>query len=225
MAKDEKQEVFVEPEFDERDFLYSEKERAKTTIVVFLIAALLGLLSGYFFVLGLWYIGVLIFFGIMIYLKKVLQFLHLQMPQRGSHVFIMVMVFFLTWLIFWTIFLNPPINAVAGPEVTGLQAYNNNTSTWNTFGESGGFYHYSIPYNNYTVHMRVYVSYITTIQNVSVSYSQGGGSPVLLPGHYSSLYLYFNKTVTPTTYEFTFTVLVHSSYYTTSMDVIFNQIS
>ena len=42
LFKDKDQEIFVEPEFIEKDFLQSEKERAKSTIVMFLLAAVLG---------------------------------------------------------------------------------------------------------------------------------------------------------------------------------------
>ena len=51
MAKDKDQEIFVEPEFIEKDFLQSEKERAKSTIVMFLLAVALGLFSGYLFLI------------------------------------------------------------------------------------------------------------------------------------------------------------------------------
>ncbi|EQD42826.1 conserved hypothetical protein, membrane, partial [mine drainage metagenome] len=127
MAKDKDQEIFVEPEFVVKDFLQSEKERAKSTIVVFLLAAGLGLFSGYLFMIGIWYVGLLLMFILLLGFKRLVEALHLKMPQRSSQVFILIMVFILTWILFWTVSLNPPVSSVGGPQVTGLQLYDSST--------------------------------------------------------------------------------------------------
>ncbi len=220
MAKDKDQEVFVEPEFNEKEFLEYEKERAKATVVIFLIAAALGLLSGYFYIIGIWYVGVLIMLGILFYFKKVFTALHLKLPQRGTHVFLLVMVFFLTWIIFWTIFLNPPISNIAGPQISNFEVSDSH-GNWTTLSEKNGLYAYPIPHNNDPLSFRVYVSYIGPIQNVSVSYSTAGGGPVTLTSHYYDSYVYFNDTVSTATYDFTVSVLSHGSYYSNTFDAIF----
>ena len=168
MAKDKDQEIFVEPEFIEKDFLQSEKERAKSTIVMFLLAVALGLFSGYLFLIGIWYVGLLLMFLFIISFKRIIQALHLKMPQRGSQVFILVMVFILTWIVFWTVSLNPPVSSVGGPQVSSIQVYNPQTSSWSALAQSNGIYHYSITQNG-VLSMRIYVSYITTINNVNIS--------------------------------------------------------
>ena len=221
MAKDKDQEVFVEPEFNEKEFLEYEKERAKATVVIFLIAAVLGLLSGYFFIIGIWYVGVLIVLGILVYFRKVFTALHLKLPQRNTHVFLLVMVFFLTWIIFWTIFLNPPISNIAGPQISNIQVFKSD-GKWASLNETNGIYAFPIPHNNDPISFRVYVSYIGSIQNVSVSYSTAGGSPITLTSNYYDSYVYFNETVSTATYDFTVSVLSHGSYYSNTFDTIFN---
>ena len=46
-AKENKEPIFVEPEFDEKEFLIDERNRARSTLMVIAMAALLGLASGY----------------------------------------------------------------------------------------------------------------------------------------------------------------------------------
>ncbi|MCL4451892.1 MAG: hypothetical protein M1327_04630 [Candidatus Thermoplasmatota archaeon] len=218
MAKDKDQEIFVEPEFIEKDFLQSEKERAKSTIVVFLIAAALGLFSGYLFILGIWYVGLLLMFLLVISFKRVIQALHLRMPQRGSQVFILVMVFILTWIIFWTISLNPPISSVGGPQVSTFQVYDAHTSSWTSLTESNGQYHYSITQNG-VLSLRVYVSYITPISNVSITVSTGGLTATPLSINYFDNYAYFNQSVVPALYVFNVDVTIHGTSYVSPLQV------
>jgi hypothetical protein len=135
------------------------------------------------------------------------------------------MVFFLTWIIFWTIFLNPPISNIAGPQISNLQVSDSH-GNWTSLSEKNGFYAFPIPHNNDPLSFRVYVSYIGSIQNVSVSYSIGGGSPVTLTSTYYNSYVYFNDTVSalgPTSpYDFKIFVLSHGSYYSNTFDFIFS---
>ncbi len=220
MAKDKDQEIFVEPEFIEKDFLQSEKERAKSTIVMFLLAAVLGLFSGYLFLIGIWYVGLLLMFLFIISFKRLVQALHLKMPQRGSQVFILVMVFILTWIIFWTISLNPPVSSVGGPQVSSIQVYNPQISSWSSLAESNGIYHYSITQNG-VLSMRLYISYITTINNVTITVSSGGSSASPVVFNYYNNYAYFNESVVPSLYVFNVDVTVHGTSYLSSLQVQF----
>ncbi len=220
MAKEKDQEIFVEPEFVEKDFLLSEKERAKSTIVIFLLAAGLGLFSGYLFIIGIWYVGLLLMFILLLSFKRLVEALHLKLPQRGSQVFILVMVFMLTWILFWTVSLNPPITSVGGPQVTGLQVYDASTSSWTALAQSNGAYSYSIPHNS-NLSFRVYASYISTISNVTMTVSSGGGTPISLPVTYHNDYAYFNESyvVPPVIYDFNVDVVVHNTSYSTLFEV------
>ena len=220
MAKDKDQEIFVEPEFIEKDFLQSEKERAKSTIVMFLLAAALGLFSGYLFLIGIWYVGLLLMFLFIISFKRLIQALHLKMPQRGSQVFILVMVFILTWIIFWTVSLNPPVSSVGGPQVSSIQVYNPSTSSWSSLAESNGIYHYSITQNG-VLSMRLYISYITTINNVTITVSSAGSTASPVTFNYFNNYAYFNESVVPSLYVFNVDVTVHGTSYLSSLQVQF----
>lgn len=190
MPKDKEQEVFVEPEFNERDFLSSEKERAKATIVVFLIAAGIGLASGVLYMMGIWYVGVIIMLLLMLYFKRLLKMLHLQVPQVTSHFFFLFMVFFLTWIIFWTVSLNAPLQNIAGPEVKDLQYHFANTNFTNAV-ETNGIYSISISSNNCNTQFRALVSYIAPLTNVSLML---GGNYV--QSNFTDGWLYFNQTLT-----------------------------
>jgi hypothetical protein len=218
MAKDKDQEIFVEPEFIEKDFLQSEKERAKSTIVMFLLAAALGLFSGYLFLIGIWYVGLLLMFLFIISFKRIIQALHLKMPQRGSQIFILVMVFILTWIIFWTVSLNPPVSSVGGPQVSSIQVYNPQTSQWSALAQSNGIYHYSITQNG-VLSMRIYVSYISTINNVTITMSSAGSTASPVTINYFHNYAYFNETVVPSLYVFNVDVTVHGTSYVSSLQV------
>jgi predicted PurR-regulated permease PerM len=215
MAKDKDQEIFVEPEFIEKDFLQSEKERAKSTIVMFLLAAALGLFSGYLFLIGIWYVGLLLMFLFIISFKRLIQALHLKMPKRGSQVFILVMVFILTWIIFWTISLNPPISSVGGPQVSSIQVYNPQTSSWSAMAQSNGVYHYSITQNG-VLSLRVYISYITPISNVTITVSNSA-SPLTI--NYFHNYAYFNESVQPALYVFNVEIFIHDTEYTSTLQL------
>jgi hypothetical protein len=218
MASDKEQEIFVEPEFIEKDFLQSEKERAKSTIVVFLLGAALGLFSGYLFLLGIWYVGLLLLFLFVISFKRIIEALHLKMPKRASQVFILVMVFILTWIIFWTVSLNPPVSAVGGPQVSSFQVYNPHTSTWSALAQSNGIYHYSISQNE-VLSLRVYISYVTPINNVTITVSNGGSTPSPLTINYVNNYAYFNESVVPSLYAFNVDLTIHDTYYTSNLDL------
>ncbi|MGC8515637.1 MAG: hypothetical protein ACP5OC_05835 [Thermoplasmata archaeon] len=218
MAKDKDQEIFVEPEFIEKDFLQSEKERAKSTIVMFLLAAALGLFSGYLFLIGIWYVGLLLMFLFIISFKRILQALHLKMPQRGSQVFILVMVFILTWIVFWTVSLNPPVSSVGGPQVSSIQVYNPQISQWSALAQSNGVYHYSITQNG-VLSMRIYVSYITPINNLTITMSSAGSTASPVTINYFNNYAYFNESVVPSLYVFNVDVTVHGTSYLSSLQV------
>ncbi|MCL4329684.1 MAG: hypothetical protein M1533_01615 [Candidatus Thermoplasmatota archaeon] len=170
MAKDKAEPVFEEPEFDEKEFLRSEKDRAKGIILIFIIGALLGLLSGYFLTIGLWYFAVLLFFVIALFLKQIFGVLGVPLPKRGSHWFYLVMEYLIVWLVFWVIFLNPPLSVASGPQISSPQ-FQMAGGTWQTLNQSGS--------NTYVIYggyydLGVHVSYMKPITSYSVSESFSG---------------------------------------------------
>lgn len=217
MAKDKDQEVFVEPEFNQRDFLNSEKQRAKATIVVFLLAAALGLVSGYFYIIGIWYVAVIIVLLLLIYFKRLLRALHLKVPEVSSHMFFLVMVFFLTWIIFWTVSLNPPIHTTAQPEIKDLEYHFGNVTNWTGVSGSNNVYTINIPQNNYNTAFRMNVSYVKSLETANITlYQVSGGSHSTMTSHYFNGWLYFNQTLSTSG---------SGSVYDYSVNIIFNGVS
>ncbi len=137
MPKPKNEPVFVEPEFSEEQFLRYERDRAKTTIFAFLLAIGSGFLEGYLEIIGLYYISILLFIFLLIALFKILGYLKLPLPVRGSHKFYLVMVFLLGSILFWSMALNPPVSYNTSPVMT-LQ-YDHN-GTWVSLNSSKGSY-------------------------------------------------------------------------------------
>ncbi len=215
MPKDKDQEVFVEPEFNKRDFLTSEKDRAKATIVVFLLAAALGLASGYLFIIGIWYVGVLIMVLLMVFFKRLLTFLHLKIPKVNNHLILMFLVFFLTWIIFWTVALNAPLHSAAGVEVKDVQ-YHFTGGNFTSVSERNGYYSIPISQNDCVTSFRILVSYVSPLTNVSLTGISG-------QSHYSDGWLYFNESLSyggsSSEYTFTVTTVVNNVYYNEPINI------
>ncbi len=206
MVKPKAEPIFEEPEFDEREYLEGEKERAKTMIVTFVIGAFLGLFAGYIYILGYGYLDILLIFVFIIFIKQILKGLGLTLPKRTWHWVLVGGEFLLTVIIFWTIFINPPITTVSSIQISGLQ-YNSSgswispatTSNINILGSPGSY------------SMRAYVNYNSPISNVTVT-----ASPLTVVNeHYSSLthYEYFNLSAisSATTYTVTITAMAENN--------------
>lgn len=207
MVKPKAEPIFEEPEFDEREYLKGEKERAKTMIVTFIIGAFLGLFAGYIYILGYGYLDILLIFVFIIFIKQILKGLGLTLPKRTWHWVLVGGEFLLTVIIFWTIFINPPITTVSPIQISGLQ-YENSSGSWvspattsniNILGSPG-------PYS-----MMAYVNYNSPISNVTVTAS----SLTVVNQHYNSLthYDYFNLSAisSGTTYTLTITALAENN--------------
>ncbi len=189
MPKKKEEPLFVEPEFDEMNFIREEKERAKGVVAVFVIGALIGLLSGYLSLIGLWYFSVLIIFIFLLFLKIILNALRIELPKRNSHKFFLVGEFILTWLIFWILFLNPPLHVVSGPQISDLQSQ---TSTgWANVNEPK-LDVYNLPVSDHSV--RLYINYKYPITSVSVNEAPAGSpsSTSTVQSNYVGDHVYFN---------------------------------
>jgi len=199
MAKKPDEPLFVEPEFNEKEFLETEKERAKSTIVVFLIGALLGILSGYLDLLGYAYISVLLIIVFILFIARILQKMNIRIPKRTSHKFYTYAVLFFSWLIFWIIFLNAPFHTLTGPQFTNLEY--DNSGTWTAVQTHSGTYSISAGSTNYK--MYAYYIHPLTNSNVSLDYTPAGGtSSTPISSNLHNNYLYFNLTGTAgTTYD------------------------
>ncbi|MCL5678647.1 MAG: hypothetical protein M1301_00255 [Candidatus Thermoplasmatota archaeon] len=192
MVKPKAEPIFEEPEFDERQYLEGEKERAKTMIVTFVIGAFLGLFAGYIYVLGYGYLDILLIFVFIIFIKQILKGLGLTLPKRTWHWVLVGGEFLLTVIIFWTIFINPPITTVSSIQISGLQYENLSSGSWISPAVTSNINILGIP-GSY--HMRVYVNYNSPISNVSVTAASVSSAPLSVGyQHYDSIthYEYFN---------------------------------
>ena len=206
MAKDKSEPIFEEPEFDELDFLKTEKERAKSVVFMFVLGLLLATLSAILEINGMWYFSILLFFIIIYLLKPFFQMFRIRMPKKGSHKFFLFAEFFFNWLVFWVILLNPPFATIAGPQFSTPQAQVN--SNFASLSGPGGNEFYV---NTSNTHLRVGISYIDPMSGYSITETIGSGGPTTLHGTYSGGYFYFNITAIKSGVTATFDLSLQSN--------------
>ncbi|PYB68875.1 hypothetical protein DMB44_01605 [Thermoplasma sp. Kam2015] len=192
MPKDSEEPLVKIPEFDERKFLFDEKERAKSIVVIFVIGAIVGTISGYMQLLGYWYLSLILILVVLLFSEYIMKGLGVQVSKKTSHRILLVGEFLLTWLVFWILVLNPPLNHVSGPEIANLQMYS--SGVWTTPLQKNGEYY--IPYGVSAVGFRVYMFAYSGITSYKVTeYESGSGqTPAVISSHLSDNYLYFNIT-------------------------------
>ncbi|MHB8360313.1 MAG: hypothetical protein ACYDAO_06615 [Thermoplasmataceae archaeon] len=221
-AKDTKEPIFVEPVFNEKEFLIDEKNRAKSTLMVFGIAAVLGLISGFLEIDGYWYLATVIFIFALLFFFKFLQILKIHIPKRMGQKFFLFATFLLTWIVFWIIAINPPLNVISTP-TTSLEL--NSSTGWSPMSTANGNYVITItPHGNYSI--RAYFSYIYNVTgaNVTISINQPG-SPTKLSYKFNNEYLYFNLSKTSsfgTTDYLYFSMISNGKTFTSTQEVFFN---
>lgn len=189
MPKKKEEPLFVEPEFNETEFIREERERAKAVVAIFVIGAVIGLLSGYFSLIGLWYFSILLIFIFLLFLRIILNALGMQLPKKTSHKIFLVGEFILTWLIFWILFLNPPLHVVSGPQISDLQMQT--SSGWTNVQEPK-LDVYNLPVSDHSV--RLYLNYKYPITSVSVTEAQAGSTAnaIKVNSNYVGDHVYFN---------------------------------
>ncbi|CAC11459.1 hypothetical membrane protein [Thermoplasma acidophilum] len=208
MPKDNEEPLVKIPEFDERKFLFDEKERAKSIVIIFIIGAIVGSISGYFQLIGYWYLSLILILVVLLFSEYILKGLGVQVSKKTSHRILLVGEFLLTWLVFWILVLNPPLNHVSGPEIANLQMYSNNV--WTSIVEKNGVY--NIPFGSATsgtVSLRVYMFAYSGVVSYKVMAYQSSYAPAVIPSHLNDNYLYFN--LTDVHYGSTYYVQVYGS--------------
>ena len=78
MAKPKDSPLFEEPEFDEKEYLSSESERAKGIVIIFVLGALSGLFAGYLQLLGYWELSALLMLAVLVLLTRILTVFRIQ---------------------------------------------------------------------------------------------------------------------------------------------------
>jgi uncharacterized membrane protein len=106
MAKEKDEPDFVEPEFNEKEFLTQEINKGKATIIVFLLGLAIGFLSGFFQSVGLVILSVLIGFAALFLINPLYNSMKVVTDSRTKT--INVFIYLILWLTFWVVSLNPP---------------------------------------------------------------------------------------------------------------------
>lgn len=191
MAKPKDTPLFQEPEFDEKEYLTSEKERARAVILIFFIGAVSGLIAGYLQLQGYVVFSVLLMIAILVFLSKIVGFFGIRVSERTSHKVINSAVFILTWLVFWIIFLNPPLNTVSAPQISTPQIQTSSDHWTNLTASSSNIYNGQIGSHSY----RVDLTYRYPVNVTDFTWhSTGGGSSGKLHYAFHNDYIYFNYT-------------------------------
>ena len=173
MAKPKESTLFEEPEFDEKEFLTIERDRAIGIIVIFVIGALSGVLAGYLQLQGYTYLSILIMLAFLVGLTKILKSLRIKVSERSSHRIINYGMYIFTWLLFWIIILNPPINVVSSPQIHSFQ-YENSPGNYTSIGTSKvGDYQGIIGAHTYSIHLTYRYNFSVASSN-AFYYTQGG---------------------------------------------------
>lgn len=177
MAKDSEEQLLDLPDFDEREFLKSERNRAKAVVYFFLIGAGLGLLSGYLFVAHMWYFALLLIFVFLVFLRFIMEALGLEMPKTGGQRVFLVMELVLTWLVFWILFLNPPLSVVSDVQVSNIQV--NENGSWVALKETGNnVYPWYIGDKSYNVTVSYAHPFTVTYVNETLYSSTASGNVI-----------------------------------------------
>jgi hypothetical protein len=106
MVKDKEEPEFVEPEFDEKNFLIQEIEKGKATIVVFLLGLGIGFLSGFLESIGLAVLSALLGIAAIFLINPIYNSLNIKTDRRTKT--INIFIYLILWLTFWIVSLNPP---------------------------------------------------------------------------------------------------------------------
>ncbi|KAA8922768.1 hypothetical protein [Thermoplasma sp.] len=203
MPKENEEPLVKIPEFDERKFLFDEKERAKSIVVIFIIGAIIGSISGYLQLIGYWYLSLILILVVLLFSEYILKGLGVQVSKKTSHRILLVGEFLLTWLVFWILVLNPPLNHVSGPEIANLQIASN--GVWTSLAEKSGVY--DVPIGS--ISLRVYMYAYSGVVYYKVMAYEAGSTPAVIPSHLNNNYVYFN--LTDLNYDSTYYVQVYGS--------------
>lgn len=161
MAKPKEAPLFEEPEFDEKEFLLMEKERAKGIVLIILLGALIGLLAGYLQIQGYAYLSVLIVLAILVVLGKIITFFRIRISPRTSHKIINYGTYFLTAILFWIIMINPPLHVVSSPQTQSFQVQDQ-SGTWTNLTLTNGAYQGLVGTHEYSMHLTYRYNFTVT---------------------------------------------------------------
>ena len=169
--EDTTSEVFTPPEFDKKEYIDNEINRAKAAIVPVLVAAVMGIVSAYIFLhldrAYAWPVSaaiglsgfILVKFG---YPLAGIDVGKLKNKDYVGHAF----MYFFAWLAIFIIFLNPPFADYSAPAIEGvhLEGLDTDTGNWTTYEAGGNYSEYRIV---------AFVSDNTVVSSVEISINGG----------------------------------------------------
>ncbi len=121
--EEEEELEFVEPEFDEREYLKGEIKKGHGIFIIFLLAIVMGFVSAYLQVyvdvIVAFLVGILPLFAV----NRILKFFRAEFSTRGTWVFA-ILSFILIWIAIWSVGLNPPFNDLTPPQIRVVEVYN-----------------------------------------------------------------------------------------------------
>lgn len=106
MVKDKEELQFIEPEFNEREFLIYEINKGKATIIVFLLGLAIGFFSGFLQSIGLAALSALLGIAAIFLINPLYNFMNIKTDRRTKA--INIVIYLILWLTFWVVSLNPP---------------------------------------------------------------------------------------------------------------------
>ncbi|MGP6207278.1 hypothetical protein ACNF42_04510 [Cuniculiplasma sp. SKW3] len=204
--------IFVEPEFNEKTYIREERDRAKTTIFVFLLGIGSGLLEGFLQLNGLYYLSALLLIFLLYALFRIVKLLGLRIPERNSHKFYMIMVLLLTSILFWSVALNPPISVNTSPSLS-LEIMEG--GKYIPVGQSNG--QYILPVNQSVLNLRDQIYFVQNVTVLKINIPDSSGATIIKNDHQYGNSEYINMTVQPVD------TLISLSFYMESGGRYFNE--
>ncbi|MCL4345326.1 MAG: hypothetical protein M1375_01375 [Candidatus Thermoplasmatota archaeon] len=184
--------IFVEPEFNEKTYIREERDRAKSTILVFLLGIGSGLLEGFLQLEGLYYLSALLLLFLMYALFRLLKMMGLRVPERNSHKFYMIMVLLLTSILFWSVALNPPLSVNTSPSLS-LEIMEG--GKYISVGQSNG--EFILPVNQSVLNLRDQIYFVQNVTVLSISIPGSSVSGIIKNSHQFGNTEYINMTTQP----------------------------
>ncbi len=205
MAKPKEEPLFEIPEFDETDYIRKERERAKAIILIFIMGLLTGLLAGYLQLQGYTYLSVIVMILVLVFLGKILRFFKVKVSEKNSHKFLNGAMYILTWMLFWIVFLNPPIHVVSAPQISQADMhYDGHLVELSTTGVNSFVTSSSLPGGTYSYQLNLTSRYNFTVTSLDYRSSSSSTYSSISDAHFFSS----NETLI-----FSFTSSVNNEYY------------
>ncbi len=121
--EEEEELEFVEPEFDEREYLKSEIKKGRGIFIIFILAIVMGFVSAYLQVYVDIIVALLVGISPLFVINRILKFFKAEFSTKSTWVFA-ILAFIFIWIAIWSVGLNPPFNDLTPPQIRKVEVYN-----------------------------------------------------------------------------------------------------